>query len=162
MARRRPAALGSAAMGSLFDTRDRQTILDRLEALRPDSPRQWGKMDVAQMLTHCARSMEVATGDKPRRQALIGKLLGPLVRKKILGDQPLSHNSPTDPTFVVKEACDFDRERQRLRGLVDRFADLGSAHAGQVIHSFLGRMSGEEWDCLMHKHLDHHLRQFGA
>lgn len=159
---KRTSALGSAAMGSLFVSRDRQAILDRLEALRPDSPRQWGKMDVAQMLTHCARSMEVATGDKPRRQALIGRLLGPMVRKKFLGDQPLSHSSPTDPTFVVKDAQDFTVERVRLRGLIERFAELGPDHAGEVVHSFLGRMSGAEWDCLMYKHLDHHLRQFGG
>jgi len=30
------------------------------------------------------------------------------------------------------------------------------------VHSFLGRLSGEEWGIMMYKHLDHHLRQFGG
>jgi hypothetical protein len=29
-------------------------------------------------------------------------------------------------------------------------------------HSFFGRLTPEEWATLMYKHLDHHLRQFGA
>mgnify|MGYP001794749648 CR=1 FL=1 len=29
-------------------------------------------------------------------------------------------------------------------------------------HAFFGRMPGQEWAILMYKHLDHHLRQFGA
>jgi Protein of unknown function (DUF1569) len=29
-------------------------------------------------------------------------------------------------------------------------------------HSFFGRMTADEWAILMYKHLDHHLRQFGA
>ena len=29
-------------------------------------------------------------------------------------------------------------------------------------HPFFGAMTSEEWSVLMYKHLDHHLRQFGA
>ena len=29
-------------------------------------------------------------------------------------------------------------------------------------HSFFGRLTPEEWAVLMYKHVDHHLRQFGA
>ena len=31
-----------------------------------------------------------------------------------------------------------------------------------MIHAFFGKLTGEEWGRLMHKHIDHHLRQFGA
>jgi hypothetical protein len=30
------------------------------------------------------------------------------------------------------------------------------------MHSFLGRLKSDEWGVMMHKHLDHHLRQFGV
>jgi len=30
------------------------------------------------------------------------------------------------------------------------------------IHSFVCKLRSEEWGRLMYKHLDHHLRQFGA
>ena len=51
-------------MNSLFDVQTSQEITQRIENLKVDSPRQWGKMDVAQMLAHCAFSMETAIGDK--------------------------------------------------------------------------------------------------
>jgi hypothetical protein len=30
------------------------------------------------------------------------------------------------------------------------------------VHRFFGRLSGAEWGVTQYKHLDHHLRQFGA
>jgi hypothetical protein len=92
---------------------------------------------------------------------LIGKLLAPFFRSSMLGEKPFGRNAPTDPAFVVTDARDFAREKARLAGLVARFCDRGAAEAGKQTHSFLGRMSGEEWGVLMYKHLDHHLRQFG-
>jgi hypothetical protein len=96
------------------------------------------------------------------KQKLVGKLLSPLVRGSVFGEKPFSKNSPTDPTFVVREPCDFAAERSRLLALIDRFVQRGAAAAGNATHAFFGRMSGEEWGRLMYKHIDHHLRQFGA
>ena len=149
-------------MHDLFDAASRQEILTRLDRLTPDSPRQWGKMGPAQMMAHCANALEVATGDEPRKLSLIGRLLGPLVRKKILGDQPFSRNSPTDPKFVIRDPRDFAAEKGRLQSLIARFVELGPDHAGTCTHSFFGRLNGEEWGRLMGKHLDHHLQQFGV
>jgi hypothetical protein len=149
-------------MLDLFEPATRADLLARLGRLQPDSPRQWGTMDAPQMLGHCAAALQVATGDTPRPQALIGRLLAWTARKKWLGPEPFSRNSPTDPTFVVKDARDFAIERVRLEALIERFVALGPESAGRQMHSFFGRMTGEEWGCLMAKHLDHHLRQFGV
>ena len=46
--------------------------------------------------------------------------------------------------------------------LVNRFNELGSEKASAQVHSFLGKLTGEEWAVMMYKHIDHHLRQFGA
>jgi len=149
-------------MKNLFATPDRKEILDRLDRLEPGAVRQWGKMDPAQMLAHCAVAMEMATGDAPREQKLIGKLLGPFFKGKILGPEPFSKNSPTDPAFIVSDPRDFAKEKARLVSLVNRFCDGGPAAADFRMHSFLGRLKGDEWGVMMYKHLDHHLRQFGA
>ncbi len=149
-------------MWNLFATPDRKEILDRLERLEPGAVRQWGKMDPARMLAHCAVAMEMATGDAPRPQKLIGRLLGPFFKKKLLGDVPFSKNSPTDPAFVVSDERDFAREKARLAALIHRFAGQGPEAAARQVHSFLGRLTGDEWGIMMYKHLDHHLRQFGA
>jgi hypothetical protein len=149
-------------MQSLFDSAGRQSVLGRLEQLQPGAPRQWGKMNAAQMLAHCSIAMEMATGEKPRRQKLIGKLLGPFVRSSLLGEKPFGRNSPTDPAFIVTEEKDFEAEKQRLARLVNSFCESGPGKASTYMHSFLGRLKGEEWGVMMYKHLDHHLRQFGS
>ncbi len=149
-------------MQSLFDPGGRQSVLGRLEQLQSGAPRQWGKMNAAQMLAHCSIAMEMATGEKPRKQKLIGKLLGPFVRSSLLGEKPFGRNSPTDPAFIVTGEKDFDAEKQRLARLVNSFCESGPEKASACMHSFLGRLKGEEWGVMMYKHLDHHLRQFGA
>ena len=149
-------------METLFDAASRDRIFARIDALRPDSARVWGKMTVAQALAHCAITFEIATGERPCRQKLIGKILGPFVRKKMLGPEPFGRNGPTGPDLVVKDERDFARERERLRALVGKFAAAGPEAAARQTHGFLGRLSGEEWGRLMHKHLSHHLAQFGS
>src|SRR5437870_2658592 len=109
-------------MQTLFEDSARQAILDRLHRLESGSTRQWGKMDPAQMLTHCAIALETGTGDRPMKQKLIGKVLAPLVKRKMLGDGVMPRNSPTDPTFVVADKRDFAVERERLAALVAKFA----------------------------------------
>ncbi len=149
-------------MQSLFDSAAQKSISDRLTSLSASAVRQWGKMDAAQMLAHCSVALEAGTGDRPRKQVLIGRIFAPFMRSSLLGEKPFGKNSPTDPTFVVTDARDFAREKDRLLGLVGRFCKGGAAEAGKRTHSFLGRMTGDEWGVMMYKHLDHHLRQFGA
>jgi hypothetical protein len=148
-------------MKSLFEPADRASILERLNALQTSASRQWGKMNSAQMLAHCCAAIETSTGDRPMKQAFIGKLLAPFVRKSILGDKPFSRNSPTDPTFVIRDERDFGAERKRLIDLINRFAQRGPAETGKATHAFFGKISGDEWGQLMYKHIDHHLQQFG-
>jgi len=149
-------------MPSLFEPAAKQSTLERLTALSPGAARQWGKMDAAQMMAHCSVALEAGTGDKPLKQALIGKIFAPFVRSSFLSDKPFGKNSPTDPTFIVRDARDFAGEKERLAGLVARFCERGPAEAGRNTHSFLGKISGDDWGVVMYKHLDHHLRQFGA
>lgn len=149
-------------MSSLFEPSDRDALLGRLQSLRHDSPRQWGKMDAAQMLGHLAQALESGTGDRPMKQRFLGKLITPLIRSKVLGEEPFGKNSPTDPTYVVADARDFDAERGRVLTLIDRMVARGADAAGRETHPFFGKLSGEEWGRLVYKHIDHHLRQFGA
>jgi len=75
-------------MSTLFNPADRKNVLDRLGKLQAGATRQWGKMDAAQMCAHCATAMEMATGDAPRQQKLIGRILGPFFEGRLLGPEP--------------------------------------------------------------------------
>ena len=148
-------------MGSLRQDPSKAAILERIEALRADSTARWGKMNCAQMLSHCRKPFELALGELEMKRALVGKLLGGWAKKKyVVGDAPFGQNAPTDPKFRVADERDFEREKQGLLELLGRFAEEGVLTRGP--HPFFGPLSAEEWDRLLWKHLDHHLRQFGA
>src|ERR1700681_282153 len=103
-------------MQTLFDPATKKAIQDRLAALSPGATRQWGKMDAAQMMAHGSVAMEPATGDKPLKHSLIGKIFAPFVKKGLLGEKPFGKDSPTDPTFVVADKRDFAKEKDHLTG----------------------------------------------
>lgn len=50
-------------MKHLFDSARLAEIQQRLEQLRPDSERLWGKMTPAQMLAHCNEAIRMAEGE---------------------------------------------------------------------------------------------------
>ena len=113
------------------------------------------------MLTHCQLPFRVAADEMKMKRGLIGKLLGGWAKKKfVTGDAPFGRNSPTDPKFVVKDEREFASEQGTLIELVKRFGDQGPTT--QDPHPFFGPMTPEDWDRLLTKHMDHHLRQFGA
>jgi hypothetical protein len=149
-------------MQNLYDRGDRDGLVGRLSALQPSNARLWGKMNVSQMLAHCSVALEVPCGDRIKRQGLLGRIMSPFVRSSVLGLKPFVHNAPSDPEYRITDDRDFEKERARLAALVDRFCSRGTAATDGVVHPFFGRLSSDEWGRLMYKHLDHHLRQFGA
>ena len=151
-------------MKSPFDARVADQVKTRLGKLESQSERHWGKMTAAQMLAHCSISMQWAVGEVvPEKGALPARLLGRLVKPMVFrNEDPLRKNSPTAKSLIVADGRDFGKERDRLSGLIDKFAAGGAAGRTRHPHSFFGKMTPEQWAILMYKHLDHHLRQFGV
>jgi uncharacterized protein DUF1569 len=151
-------------MKNLFEPPTAEEVRKRIARLRPDSPRYWGKMTSAQMAAHVSAFFEMALGDTHPPRMFIGRLIGPIakwfqIRRE---NQRMLRNTPTVPGYAIDEARDLQKERERLRALVDRFAVGGPAAVTTHPHSFFGRLTPDEWSVLMYKHLDHHLRQFGV
>jgi hypothetical protein len=150
-------------MTNLFEATTVEEVKGRMARLRADSARQWGKMNPAQAVEHCSRGMELALGDRRPPRLLIGRILGPMVKAKaFVESEPMRKNSPTVPGLAVTDVRDLGKERERLCGLIDRFAAAGPQGCTDHPHSFFGRLTPEEWSGWMYKHLDHHLRQFGV
>ena len=149
-------------MKSLFNSDVFKDTVSRIETLQPSASRQWGKMTPARMLEHSARALEMAVGKGPQKQVWLGKLIGWTARKNFVGEKPFSKNGPTGPEFIVHDEPDFAEAKHRLLGLMREFQSKGEAGCDGNVHAFFGRMSGAEWGVTQYKHLDHHLRQFGA
>ena len=150
-------------MTNLFDAATVEEVKERLAKLRPDNERLWGKMTAAQALAHCSAALEDAVGLRFPKRRFMGRLVGPLAKKSIIYDEkPMHRNSPSDKSLLVTDERDFEVERQRLRGLIDRFVEGGPESCTKHPHSFLGRLTPVEWAAMMYQHLTHHLRQFGV
>jgi hypothetical protein len=148
---------------NLFDELRVEEIKARAAHLRPDSERQWGLMTPAQAVAHCAAGLEWAVGDRHPPRVPISRILGPIVKPWVFrDDEPMRRNSPTAKDLVIRDDRDLPTERERLFGLIDRFAAGGPAGCTTHPHAFFGRITAEQWAILMYKHLDHHLRQFGV
>jgi hypothetical protein len=148
-------------MKNQFGAARAQEVKERMTHLGPDSERLWGKMNAAQAVAHCSLGLEMALGDIRPPRWLRGRIFGWMVKPMAFReDEPMIRNSPT--MIAVENERHLDSERERLCGLIDRFTAAWPDGCTAHPHSFFGRLTPEEWGILTYKHLDHHLRQFGA
>ena len=149
-------------MKNLFEKEAVDEVIGRIGNLQSAAQRQWGKMDVAQMMAHCSAALDMASGKNNPPRMLIGRILGPLVKPIYTNEKPFSPNSPTEKTLVVSDSRDFSREREHLKDCVREFYEGGEGKCTRHPHPFFGSLTPQEWSRGMYKHMDHHLRQFGA
>ncbi len=149
-------------MKSVFNAADNAEFIERINKLTPSSTALWGKMNVSQILAHCQPFIRLAIGDLELKRAFIGILFGKMAKKKILNDEPLDRNLPTLKQARMTGKKDFDEEKAALITLVKRMQKARPDGLVKHQHPFFGELTPEEWDKLNTKHLDHHLRQFGA
>jgi hypothetical protein len=149
-------------MRTLFGKDGAQDVISRIDTLQPVSARQWGKMDAAQMMAHCSKTLDMASGQLNPPRAFIGRVLGPVFKSLFTNDKPFSKNGPTGKELVVADARDFAREQENLKAKIRQFHEGGEAKCTRQPHPFFGPLTPQDWGRGMYKHLDHHLRQFGA
>lgn len=148
-------------MKSVFNPQDNQELIGRINQLTATTQPQWGKMGVAQMLGHCQRAVEVGTGLLELRRTAMGFVFGRMALKQLI-NKPIGRNIPTDKNFIIPASVEFETEKQKLIAMYAELPEKGHAHITNTKHPFFGEMTKEEWDTLLYKHLDHHLKQFGV
>ena len=145
---------------NLFDTTVKQEIIARINNLTPQSQRQWGKMDVAQMLAHVQVPMGVALGTHTVKGNWLMKLILPLFKKMLYDEKPWKPSLPTDKTFIMTGLTkDFENEKKELLDMVNRFTEPNMINEK---HPVFGNLTKEQWSKATWKHIDHHLQQFGV
>lgn len=152
-------------MATIFDAEARSALEARVRQLRPDSPRQWGRMSPHQAICHLSDAFRMALGERPC--APVAGRFKQLVKLVALY-APLRW--PRGAIQTVPEAeqgrggtppMEFDRDRAALVALMERFA-TSAAHALAPTHPMFDRMTATDWGRWAYRHVDHHLRQFGA
>ncbi|MFM9987514.1 DUF1569 domain-containing protein [Flavobacterium sp.] len=147
-------------MNSIFDAASNATMITRINKLTPESQALWGKMSVDQMCKHTNEAIIVAFGENKIKVNFLMKFLGKILKNKVFNSE-FKKNSPTAKEFIFTNKYDFEASRNELIKNFSRFAE-GHQSIKLVNHPFWGKMTYEDWDKLMWKHVDHHLRQFGV
>ena len=149
-------------MKTISNETDKNEILSRIEKLTPETPRVWGKMNVSQMLAHCALGAQMPTGELIVKNSPL-MFIGQFFKKSIImNDKPLGKNSPTAPELTMVDQKEFEKEKAALIAAVNKLSAGGENGIKAEKHAFFGKMTPKEWGVLNYKHADHHLRQFGV
>jgi hypothetical protein len=146
-------------MKTVFDKPDRDVLIERIKNLTENSIAQWGKMNVYQMLKHCALWEEMLLGKTTYRQSFLGRLFGKIALRDMLKDEPVKHNLPTVPSFKISGNGDVETAKDQWIGLLE---DHTHQENSGFIHPFFGQLTADEAGRMAYKHADHHLRQFSV
>ena len=146
-----------------FTEAKHEEFCNRVLAITPDNPRQWGNMSVAQMLHHLNLACGTPFGfyTLPDESYFTARTLFRWILIDWFPEQPVGLRLPK--TFKIQQGAtfDFDFEKQQLLKIIDK-AWLATSPAEWGPHPMFGKMSPAEWGKLFQIHIDYHLKQFSA
>jgi len=148
-------------MGSILNESERTALLGRMHSLTATSTARWGKMNVVGMLQHLQLSTQMALGELP--VASVNKRpfqMFPL-KHLLLYVVPFPKGAPTATELYPDGGSSFADEHAKLLDLLNRIATGPKDGAGPA-HPLFGPLTWREWGVVTYKHVDHHLKQFGA
>ena len=144
-------------MKNLLDRSVLNSTLKRLNSLNGSEKRVWGIMTEAQMLLHCRKQIEMALGKIPTKPMFPRPIQW--LSKITFGYYiPWPRNLVTAREMMVTKGESFEIEHEKLLEIISEFIEADEFHP----HSIFGNLTKEDWGLIIYKHLDHHLRQFGA
>jgi hypothetical protein len=147
-------------MKSIWQDETRRELNDRVGALAWDRSAQWGKFTAPKMICHLAESLRMAMGDltvAPKRLPI----RYPPLKQLIIYVAPFPKGAPTAPELLARAPSDWAHDVADVQALLAR---AGSARTTETWpeHPAFGKLSTRAWGVLIYRHMDHHLKQFGA
>ena len=146
---------------TIFNLRDRDALLKRLDRLTPDAKARWGRMTAHRMLCHLSDSLRVGLGEVPA-ESRAGPLANPVARWLLAYVIPFPKGrAETAPEMLTSQPSDWTADLAAARDYL-RAAAARGATGKWARHPAFGDVSGKLYGVFIHKHFDHHLRQFGV
>ena len=141
---------------------DNAALVARIQALAPNSSRQWGKMSVGQMVVHCTDQLRVSRGDKPVTSTRIPTFLKPLVKWLVVSRMKafkpgMRTLKELDAEAGMTAPTTFEADRATLLSLLKPAAYGPDG----VEHPLFGHLTAQEFGEATWQRLDHHKRRPG-
>jgi hypothetical protein len=152
------------AFPNIYSPETTVELATRISSLTNETPALWGKMNAGQMLSHCCVAYQQVLGENTDKPGMIMKwMLKTFFKQSMVNEVPYRTNLPTGPTFVrLNQNFDIETEKGKLIAYVQKIQELGPEQLSARPSLSLGKLSAMEWNNLLYKHIDHHLRQFGV
>ncbi|MEN9449358.1 MAG: hypothetical protein RJA25_2648 [Bacteroidota bacterium] len=151
------------ALPNIYDSQVAQQLIDRINKLTPETLPLWGKMNASQMLAHCNVTYEYIFDERTDKPNFFVKwMLKKFVKKKVTSEEPYAHNLTTGPAFIIPDTKNYNQEKSRLIHFITKVTTLGTPFFVDKKSVSFDELTMDEWNNMMYKHIDHHLRQFGV
>jgi hypothetical protein len=150
-------------MGSIRNEAERSELLRRLNRLTGNEVPLWGKMTCDQMLSHLVQGAELPLeASVPERSTFMSRNL---IKYLVLHVLPIPKEVKVSAEMNQQEKGrppqGFTADREILAELLTRVGTLSDDHRC-LNHPMFGKMNARQWGLIIHKHTDHHLKQFGV
>ena len=147
-------------MKTLWDPAAREELCERIARLDPSAERRWGSMTAPAMVAHLADAMLMTLGELHIPSRNLPLRYTPL-KQLIIFWLPFPKSAPTAPELVGRAPGPWPAECAALRALIHKFAER-DPRGRWPEHPAFGALTPRAWGVLAYRHIDHHLRQFGA
>jgi hypothetical protein len=144
----------------------REGMFDVINDLKETTPAKWGNMNAQQMTEHLADFFDVSyekiifplsvpEEHLPKYKAFLWSdkefRENTKAPASVLGDEPLALRQPS-----------LAAAKKNLQQSVEKFVEWFTVNPVRMsMHPAFGSLNYEEWILLHHKHVKHHLKQFG-
>ncbi len=146
---------------TVFEEAAREALLERVLRVETGMKPKWGQMNAVTMLRHLGAALEMALGELPCTPKP-GPMRNWLAHWIVIDSPfPWPKGVPTAPELISQPTAGVEEERKRLRSAMERVVARGLAGT-YAEHPAFGTLSSAKWGRLFHRHMDHHLRQFGV
>jgi hypothetical protein len=150
-------------MKTIRNESDRHQLIDRINKLSGIESPLWGKMNVNQMVSHLVQGgglpFEASMPD--RSTALYRSIVKPLILYVMQMPKEVKVSADFDQQANGRRPGEFEADRELLVSSLNKLGELSADYKCQY-HPMFGSMNAKEWALLVHKHVDHHLKQFGV
>lgn len=150
-------------MRTIRNENDRAKLLERIGKLTGSETPLWGKMTADQMMSHL-----VQAGSLPFEETLPDKssfasrtFIKPLILYVLPMPKEVKVSADFDQGQNGRRPGGFEEDRKLLIESINRLGKL-PAETECSYHPMFGKFTAKEWGLIAHKHLDHHLKQFGV
>ena len=141
-------------------------FISLLRQIPTDTPPQWGKMTLQQMIEHMSDYMRIASGKTVHNDFVFGPEQLQKNRDFMLSEKPFKENTPnpllSEVPAPVKNISTQEAISELQKELNYFFSFFEKNNLQVTRNPFFGDLNYEQNIHLLYKHVLHHLKQFGV